>query len=248
MPRSSWWPATSTGPATARELAQVLELASRQAAPATPVARLQGRGLLRVPPLHARRAHHHQGQADEAALAHDRGAGARRQALHLPRRRRLLPHPVRRADVQAEGRRVPRDQERQGPPPRPAPAQGQGARLQGRHLGQPAARRRGLDRPHARRREGEDQDGGGLRRGRRARAEGLEAHRRQCLRGRVGHRAQEPQEGRHHRRGDRARPRRLGGAVQHPAHEKVEAFTMRYRVPVPAEGEAKLNYRVRVRF
>lgn len=31
-------------------------------------------------------------------------------------------------------------------------------------------------------------------------------------------------------------------------HEKVEAFTMRYRVPVPAAGEAKLNYRVRVRF
>ena len=31
-------------------------------------------------------------------------------------------------------------------------------------------------------------------------------------------------------------------------HEKIEAFTMRYRVPVPKEGEAKLNYRVRVRF
>jgi hypothetical protein len=31
-------------------------------------------------------------------------------------------------------------------------------------------------------------------------------------------------------------------------HDKVEAFTMRYRVPVPAAGEAKLNYRVRVRF
>ncbi len=31
-------------------------------------------------------------------------------------------------------------------------------------------------------------------------------------------------------------------------HEKVEAFTMRFRVPVPKNGEAKLNYRVRVRF
>jgi len=29
-------------------------------------------------------------------------------------------------------------------------------------------------------------------------------------------------------------------------HDKVEAFSMRFRVPVPAEGEAKLNYRVRV--
>jgi hypothetical protein len=32
------------------------------------------------------------------------------------------------------------------------------------------------------------------------------------------------------------------------AHEKVEAHTLRYRVPVPAEGAAKLTYRVRVRF
>jgi len=32
------------------------------------------------------------------------------------------------------------------------------------------------------------------------------------------------------------------------AHEKVDAFTMRFRVPVPKEGEAKLTYRVRVRF
>ena len=31
-------------------------------------------------------------------------------------------------------------------------------------------------------------------------------------------------------------------------HEKVDAFTMRFRVPVPKDGEAKLNYRVRVRF
>jgi hypothetical protein len=31
-------------------------------------------------------------------------------------------------------------------------------------------------------------------------------------------------------------------------HEKVEAFTMRFRVPVPKNGEAKLGYRVRVRF
>jgi hypothetical protein len=32
------------------------------------------------------------------------------------------------------------------------------------------------------------------------------------------------------------------------AHEKVSAFTMRFRVPVPKDGEAKLDYRVRVRF
>ncbi len=31
-------------------------------------------------------------------------------------------------------------------------------------------------------------------------------------------------------------------------HEKVDAFTMRFRVPVPRDGEAKLTYRVRVRF
>jgi hypothetical protein len=32
------------------------------------------------------------------------------------------------------------------------------------------------------------------------------------------------------------------------AHEKVEAHTLRYRVPVPKEGAAKLTYRVRLRF
>src|SRR5437867_5341726 len=31
-------------------------------------------------------------------------------------------------------------------------------------------------------------------------------------------------------------------------HEKVDAFTMRFRMPVPKDGETKLNYRVRVRF
>jgi hypothetical protein len=31
-------------------------------------------------------------------------------------------------------------------------------------------------------------------------------------------------------------------------HEKIEAFTMRFRVPVPKEGETKLTYRARVRF
>ncbi len=33
----------------------------------------------------------------------------------------------------------------------------------------------------------------------------------------------------------------------HP-HEKVEAHTLRYQIPVPKEGAAKLTYRVRVRF
>jgi hypothetical protein len=32
------------------------------------------------------------------------------------------------------------------------------------------------------------------------------------------------------------------------AHEKVEAHTLRYRVPVPRDGAAKVSYRVRVRF
>jgi hypothetical protein len=31
-------------------------------------------------------------------------------------------------------------------------------------------------------------------------------------------------------------------------HEKLEAHTLRYRVPVPAEGAAKVTYRVRLRF
>jgi hypothetical protein len=31
-------------------------------------------------------------------------------------------------------------------------------------------------------------------------------------------------------------------------YEKVEAFTMRFRVPVPKDGEAKFAYRVRVKF
>jgi hypothetical protein len=32
------------------------------------------------------------------------------------------------------------------------------------------------------------------------------------------------------------------------AHEKVEAHTLRYRVPIPRDGAAKVSYRVRVRF
>jgi hypothetical protein len=32
------------------------------------------------------------------------------------------------------------------------------------------------------------------------------------------------------------------------AHEKVEAHTLRFRIPVPREGSAKLVYRVRLRF
>jgi hypothetical protein len=38
--------------------------------------------------------------------------------------------------------------------------------------------------------------------------------------------------------------------VLHSTHafEKVEAHTLRYRIPVPAEGSAKLTYRVRLRF
>jgi len=38
--------------------------------------------------------------------------------------------------------------------------------------------------------------------------------------------------------------------VLHSTHvfEKVEAHTLRYRIPVPKEGAAKLTYRVRIRF
>jgi hypothetical protein len=35
--------------------------------------------------------------------------------------------------------------------------------------------------------------------------------------------------------------------ASHP-HEKLQAFTARWNVPVPKEGEAKLSYRIRVRF
>jgi len=35
--------------------------------------------------------------------------------------------------------------------------------------------------------------------------------------------------------------------ASHP-HEKIQAFTARWKVPVPKEGEAKLSYRIRVRF
>jgi hypothetical protein len=35
--------------------------------------------------------------------------------------------------------------------------------------------------------------------------------------------------------------------ASHP-HEKTQAFTARWKIPVPKEGEAKLSYRVRVRF
>jgi len=31
-------------------------------------------------------------------------------------------------------------------------------------------------------------------------------------------------------------------------HEKIQAFTAQWKIPVPKEGEAKLNYRIRVRF
>src|SRR5207247_647922 len=49
-------------------------------------ARLQVLGLLRVPPLHARRPDHHQGQPDQTAHAHGGRRRAGRQAAHLLRR------------------------------------------------------------------------------------------------------------------------------------------------------------------
>jgi hypothetical protein len=63
--------------------------------------------------------------------------------------------------------------EQQGQPPWPAAAEGQGPRLQGGPLGQPAVYRGRLDRPHAQGRAREDQDGQRLRCGRRADPEGL---------------------------------------------------------------------------
>src|SRR5216683_3199749 len=53
--------------------------------------RVQGGGLLRVPPLHARRPHDAQGQPDEAARPAHGGRRAGRQAPHLLRRAGLLP-------------------------------------------------------------------------------------------------------------------------------------------------------------
>ncbi|MDO8477670.1 MAG: hypothetical protein Q7W02_16015 [Candidatus Rokubacteria bacterium] len=35
--------------------------------------------------------------------------------------------------------------------------------------------------------------------------------------------------------------------ASHP-HEKLQAFTARWNAPVPKEGEAKLSYRIWVRF
>jgi hypothetical protein len=35
--------------------------------------------------------------------------------------------------------------------------------------------------------------------------------------------------------------------TSHP-HEKLQAFIAGWNVPVPKEGEAKLSYRIRVRF
>jgi len=35
--------------------------------------------------------------------------------------------------------------------------------------------------------------------------------------------------------------------ASHP-HEKIHAFTAQWKLPVPKEGEAKLHYRIRVRF
>ena len=63
--------------------------------------------------------------------------------LHLLRRRELPPHPVRGADLEPEGGRLPRHPQHQGEPPRHAPAQGQGARVQG-------GRRRGASSSSAR--------------------------------------------------------------------------------------------------
>jgi len=46
----------------------------------------------------------------------------------------------------------------------------------------------------------------------------------------------QPQEGGGDRRGDRADARRLGGPARHASHEKLQAFTARWRIPVAKEG------------
>src|SRR3990172_606893 len=121
--------------------------------------RVPVRGVLRVPPLHARRPNDGQGQPDQAALAHGGGRGAGGEAPHVLRRPGLLPERLRHAHLEPEGRRLPRDQEQQGEPARDPAAEGQDPRLQGRPLGQSAVHRRGLDRPHAEGRTRQDQDG-----------------------------------------------------------------------------------------
>ena len=142
------------------------------------VPRLRLRGVLRVPPLHARRPDHDQGQADQAAHAHDRRRRADPEGARLLRRARLLPLAVRHAHEQPEGERVRRAHQRQGEQPRRAAAEGQDPGLQGRQVRQPAARGRGLDRPHPEGRARPDQDGRGVRRRGRADPARLEEDRR----------------------------------------------------------------------
>src|SRR5437879_2508520 len=157
----------------------------------------------------------------KAARAPVRHRRAGPEASRLLRRPRLLPELVRDADRQPEGWRLSRNPERQGRSPRSPAPEGQGAGLQGRRVGKPGVRRRGLDRPHARGRASQDQDGQRVRPGRRTHAEGLAADRRPRVGGRVGDRAPEPQEARPERDRDRAGPRRLhGGQLDPPVREE----------------------------
>ena len=193
-PRSSSWRATSTGPRAGDDRGR-MEMAAKAASPAAAEPRVRVGGLLRVPPLHPRRPHHDQGQARPSSSRcwpPRRPGGEAASSTTAPR---VLPHQYgmpmsnQKVGVYLEIKNT-KDNRLGMPLPK-----GKVRVYKADPAGQPAAHRRGLDRPHAEGRAGEDQDGRRLRRGGRARAEGLAEDRRQSLRGRVGDRAAQPQEG-----------------------------------------------------
>ena len=154
-----------------------MELAAKAASVDNAERDFKSEGFFEYHLLHPGRPHHGQGQPNQAARSHVGGGRAGGQALHLPRRRGLLPHAVRGAHVNQKVGVYLELKNSKGQPSRSAPHQGPRARLQGRYLGQPSAHRRGLGRPHAQGREDQDQDGRRLRRGRPAHPEGLEEDR-----------------------------------------------------------------------
>ena len=210
-PRSSWSRATSTARGTGAEARRMMEMAAKAASPAAAEPRLQVGGLLRVPPLHARRPHDHQGQPDQAARAAVRRRRAGRQALHLLRRRRLLPHastacpsPTRRSASTSSSRTARRTGSGMPLPKGKVRVYKADASGSQQFIGEDWIDHTPKDE------KVQDQDGRRLRRGRRAHPEGLEADRLEPLRGRVGDLAPQPQEGGRDRRGDRAHARATG--------------------------------------
>ena len=162
----------------------------------------------------------------------------------------VLPEQLRRADLEPEGRGATCElknskENRLG---LPAP-QGQGPRLQGRRVGQPAVHRRGLDRPHAQGRAREDQA--------RATPSTWWASARRRTGGRSPSNLYEVEWEialRNHKTEAQTvtviEPVPGDWQVLQSSHpyEKVEAHTLRYEIAVPKEGAAKVTYRVRLRF